>query len=50
MRATVAIVENEDGSISEVYPHKVKFLDSEDLFSERWPQCEDGVTDDGKTG
>lgn len=50
VRATVAIVENEDGSISEVYPYKVKFLDSEDLFSERWPQCADGVTGDGETG
>lgn len=30
----VAIVEFEDGTVEEMYPYKIKFLDSKQLFSE----------------
>lgn len=33
LRATFAIIEYEDGSIAEVFPHKLKFLNSKSLFS-----------------
>lgn len=48
LRATFAIVEYEDGSVSETYPHKIKFLDSKSLFSQYCFQTPNGEEQGGK--
>lgn len=47
VRCSLAIVEFEDWHIAEAYPHNVRFLDSECLFSRYSFEHHADVTDDG---